>query len=58
LGGIAEPLQVNYCIGANICLGKVKDRLWRHIGFILQWALNGLRPFNAQPDITVPDPVK
>ncbi|MFA7188664.1 MAG: Gp49 family protein [Sphaerochaetaceae bacterium] len=29
-------------IGEDICIEKINDSLWGHLGFVLQWARNGL----------------
>jgi hypothetical protein len=29
--------------GIEIALDKIKDQLWGHLGFVLQWAKNGLK---------------
>lgn len=29
-------------IGANICMNKIIDKIWEHLGFVLSWAKNGI----------------
>lgn len=35
-------------IGAQYAREKIKSRLWGHLGFVLQWAINGLSASNAK----------
>lgn len=37
-----DPANYNVAIGAQICTDRIKNRLWSHLGFMLQWARNGL----------------
>ena len=30
-------------IGAEICLGKIKDKVWAYLGFLLQTGANGIK---------------
>lgn len=29
--------------GASIALRKIREKLWEHLGFVLQWGINGVR---------------
>lgn len=35
----------NYCeeIGIDVCMKKIKDRIWGYLGFLLQTAFNGIK---------------
>ena len=37
-----DPANYDEGLGAEICLGKIKDKLWFLLGFILQSGINGL----------------
>ena len=39
-----DPANYDHEMGCNICVEKLKDRLWPMLGFVLQWAVNGLVP--------------
>lgn len=37
-------------IGASICMNKIIDKIWEHLGFVLSWAKNGInRDINFVP---------
>lgn len=38
-----DPANYSEQVGAEICLEKIKDRLWFLMGFTLQWAHKGLK---------------
>ena len=38
-----DPKNYSEEIGGDICVGKINDRLWGFLGFMLQWAKFGLR---------------
>lgn len=38
-----DPANYSEQVGADICLEKIKDRLWNRMGFVLQWAHKGLK---------------
>ena len=46
-------------LGAKICLGKIKDKIWMLLGFLLQTAVNGVNGTNTEekeperPDIVL-----
>ena len=37
-------------MGEAICMGKVKDKVWMLLGFLLQTAVNGTRGAATCPD--------
>ena len=37
-----DPANFDLEMGKNIGGGKIADRFWGHLGFVLQWAKNGL----------------
>ena len=37
-----DPANYDGAIGYEIGIGHIKDRLWKMLGFVLQWADNGL----------------
>lgn len=38
-----DPANYNEEIGKRVAIGRIKDRLWGHLGFVLQWARYGLK---------------
>ena len=38
-----DPANYSEEYGAQICMEKIKDRLWNLMGFVLQWAHTGLK---------------
>ena len=38
-----DPANYSEQVGAEICMEKIKDRLWFLMGFTLQWAHKGLK---------------
>ena len=38
-----DPKNYSEEIGGDICIKKINDRLWGFLGFMLQWAKDGLR---------------
>ena len=43
-----EPENYDHDLGCQICVEKLKDRLWPMLGFVLQWARKGLAPLPEQ----------
>ena len=39
-----DPVNYDEAVGAAICLERIKNKLWSHLGFVLQWAKYGLSP--------------
>ena len=42
MSSCVDPANYDQELGEKICLGKITDRLWNHLGFVLQWADHGL----------------
>ena len=38
-----DPANYDEAIGKHVAIGRIKDRLWGHLGFVLQWARYGLK---------------
>lgn len=38
-----NPNNYDYAIGEGIARRDIKDKIWGHLGFVLQWAINGLK---------------
>lgn len=38
-----DPLNYNEELGATICMDKIKDKIWAHLGFLLQTAKEGIK---------------
>lgn len=38
-----DPANYDEKLGAEICLGKIKDRIWFLLGFLLQTAVGGIK---------------
>lgn len=38
-----DPANYSEEIGTEICLAKIKDKIWELLGFLLQTAVNGVR---------------
>lgn len=41
-----DPKNFNMDTGTIICRKRIADKLWGHLGFVLQWAQNGLKGGN------------
>lgn len=37
-----DPSNYNQDIGTDVCMKKVKDKIWQHLGFLLQTAYSGI----------------
>jgi Phage protein (N4 Gp49/phage Sf6 gene 66) family len=37
-----DPANYDRTIGESICLERIKNKIWAHLGFILQWAKDGI----------------
>lgn len=42
-----DPANYNESLGAEICIAKIKDKIWYLLGFLLQTARYGIRRDNA-----------
>ena len=38
-----DPKKYSEELGAEICMGKIKDKIWELLGFLLQTAWHGIR---------------
>ena len=38
-----DPANFNQAIGVEICMERIKNVLWKGLGFALQWGKNGLK---------------
>lgn len=38
-----NPNNYDHAIGEGIARRDIKDEIWGHLGFVLQWAINGLK---------------
>ena len=38
-----NPNNYDHAIGEGIARRDIKDKIWGHLGFVLQWAINGLK---------------
>ena len=39
-----DPKNYDEELGTKICLGKMRDEVWKLLGFVLQWAKSGIKP--------------
>jgi hypothetical protein len=37
-----DPANYDESIGEAICIERIKDKVWNHLGFVLQWAKDGI----------------
>lgn len=42
-----DPKNFDFQIGKDICIGRIKETLWKCLGFVVQWGNSGLRRENA-----------
>lgn len=47
-----DPKNFSLKIGAEIARKDITDKIWGHLGFVLQWANNGLKAKSSIPDWT------
>ena len=43
-----DPKNYSEEIGGDICIKKINDRLWGFLGFMLQWAKDGIRDIGIE----------
>ena len=43
-----DPKNYSEEIGGDICIKKINDRLWGFLGFMLQWAKDGVRDIGIE----------
>lgn len=41
-----SPEKYNHKLGTQYAMERVANKLWGHLGFVLQWAKNGLKPMS------------
>lgn len=39
-----DPANYDHELGTSLAVNKIRDSMWKCLGFVLQWAKNGLRP--------------
>ncbi len=37
-----DPANYDEELGASICIERIKNKIWNHLGFVLQWAKDGI----------------
>ncbi len=51
-----DPANYNHALGVSIATNRIKDRIWPMLGFVLQWAVFGLKRERTEPyEAFVPD---
>lgn len=43
IAACVNPSTYDHDIGCGIARRDIKDKIWGHLGFVLQWAINGLK---------------
>lgn len=43
IAACVDPSTYNLDMGCGIARRDIKDKIWGHLGFVLQWAINGLK---------------
>lgn len=43
IAACVNPSTYNHDIGCGVARRDIKDKIWGHLGFVLQWAINGLK---------------
>lgn len=43
IAACVNPSTYNHDIGCGVARRDIKDKIWEHLGFVLQWAINGLK---------------
>lgn len=43
IAACVNPSTYNHDMGCGIARRDIKDKIWGHLGFVLQWAINGLK---------------
>lgn len=39
-----DPKNYNEELGTKICVGRMRNEVWKLLGFVLQWAKSGIKP--------------
>lgn len=45
-----DPANYSDELGTKICLGKMRDKVWSLLGFVLQWGHKGIKP-EVDPEV-------
>ena len=45
-----DPANYNDELGTKICVGRMRDKVWMLLGFVLQWARSGIKP-EERPEV-------
>lgn len=43
IAACVNPSNYNHDMGCSVARRDIKDKIWGHLGFVLQWAINGLK---------------
>lgn len=43
IAACVDPSTYNHDMGCGVARRDIKDKIWEHLGFVLQWAINGLK---------------
>lgn len=43
IAACVDPQSYNHDMGCGVARRDIKDKIWGHLGFVLQWAINGLK---------------
>jgi hypothetical protein len=43
IAACVDPSTYNHDMGCGVARRDIKDKIWGHLGFVLQWAINGLK---------------
>lgn len=45
-----DPANYDEKIGRDVCVGRIKNKIWEFLGFMLQTAINGVQPVEVTDD--------
>lgn len=43
IAGCVDPKIYDHNMGCGVARRDIKEKIWGHLGFVLQWAINGLK---------------
>lgn len=43
IAACVDPSTYDHDMGCGVARRNIKDKIWGHLGFVLQWAINGLK---------------
>lgn len=46
-----DPKNYDEDLGTKICLGRMRDEVWKLLGFVLQWAKGGIKPEESRLEL-------